>query len=120
MTKPDELPQTQPGRPSDMVLRLQIGVGGVLVVLLLVGLANIIGERGVDQAATQAAASAGTGTAPPAEADQPLVELGVQPASPDSVAPPTTAPVAASAATAPVVTDLPADTAAPAPPKKQP
>lgn len=78
--------QAQPARSSDMVLRLQIGVGGVLVVLLLVGLAGIIGERAADQVASDAAAigSAPANAPVTATTDQPLVDLGVQPAAPDA------------------------------------
>lgn len=117
MTPPSDpgAKQMQPARPSDMVLRLQIGIGGVLAVLLLVGLASIIGERAVDNAATEAAASgAAPPAAPTAEADQPLIDLGVQPADRAAAAPPAAAP-----ATAPVqtVTDLPASPATAPPPK---
>lgn len=98
--------QIQPGRSGDMLRRLQFGVGGVVVVLLLVGLAGIIGQRAADQAVTEA-----TGVSPPVDpaqtaSDQPLVDLGVQPANPE----------AAAAIPAPIqpgtsVPDLPADPA---------
>jgi hypothetical protein len=121
-SRPDPRPQqVQPARPSDMVLRLQIGIGGVLAVLLLVGLASMIGERAVEQAT--GAAAVGEQAAPPkaAEADQPLIDLGVQPANPVGATPPpgaaNAAPAAAPAAGAAVVTDLPA-APPPAPPAK--
>lgn len=93
--------QSQPARPNDMMLRLQIGIGGVVAVLLLVGLAEIISSRAVDRAsetATTAPTKAGA-------SDQPLVDLGVQPATPDPAATPT---VAAPAQATGAVTDLPA------------
>jgi hypothetical protein len=106
--KESAAPQTQPPRESDTILRLQIGVGGVLAVLLLVGLAGIISSRAVDQAAEPSASGAGAATAP-ATSDQPLVDLGVQPATPDAAAPPPAA--AAPAQGQGTVTDLPAEPA---------
>lgn len=106
--------QTQPPRQSDTILRLQIGVGGVLAVLLLVGLAEIISSRAVNQAAEPSASSAAS-TAAPAVSDQPLVDLGVQPATPDAAAPPAAAPAPAPAQVQGAVTDLPAEPARAAP-----
>jgi hypothetical protein len=105
----DALPQSQPARPGDSVRRLQIGIGGVLVILLLVGLAGIIGKRAGDQAAVEAGATT-TAVTDVVASDQPLVDLGVQPANPDPV-------VAAPAPMQPgtVVPDLP-DAAAPVTP----
>jgi hypothetical protein len=74
MTTP---PQIQPPPPTDTVRRLQVGVGGVLAVLLLVGLAEIIGDRTADSSAATVAAD--PAAKEEVKAEQPLVELGVQP-----------------------------------------
>jgi len=77
----DTPPPVAPKAPSDMVRRLQIGIGGVIAVLLLVGLAQIVGERSVDDASTDPATAAANAAAANnvAKAEQPLVDLGVQP-----------------------------------------
>lgn len=112
--KDSAAPEVQPPRQSDTILRLQIGVGGVLGVLLLVGLAEIISSRAVDRAAEPSATGAGAAAAP-ATSDQPLVDLGVQPATPDAAAPPVAAPAPAPAQVQGAVTDLPAEPARAAP-----
>lgn len=78
MTAP--LPNPPPPA-SDSVRRLQVGLGGVVAVLLLVGLAEIIGERTADGNGNGTAAATSTDPAAKEEvkAEQPLVELGVQP-----------------------------------------
>jgi hypothetical protein len=76
MTTP---PQIQPSPPSDTVRRLQVGVGGVVAVLLLVGLAQIIGDRTGDTSAGPAAVNTDPAGKAEVKAEQPLVELGVQP-----------------------------------------
>ncbi len=67
----------------DTMRRLQIGIAGVVTVLLLVGLAGVIGDRARENAAKDVAtatavrlpgAEAGSGSAP-------LEDLGVQPVS---------------------------------------
>lgn len=84
-------PKPQPVPPptvpvDDTMRRLQIGIAGVLTVLLLVGMAGLIGDRARESAAANAATSTqvkmpgdgqGSGGAP-------LEELGVQPVSPSS------------------------------------
>ncbi|HMO75029.1 MAG TPA: hypothetical protein PKD99_17340 [Sphingopyxis sp.] len=96
-------PPTEPLGPGDSMRRLQIGIAGVMGVLLLVGLAGLIGDRAREQVASEGAAAA-----LPAQNVQgekavgtPLEELGVQPVtkSGDTVAPP------------PVVQTLPPSTA---------
>ena len=47
-----------PVQVSDSVRRLQIGIAGVLTVLLLVGMAGLIGDRARESAAQQAAPTA--------------------------------------------------------------
>lgn len=70
---------------NDSMRRLQIGIAGVLTVLLLVGMAGLIGDR----ARENAAQDAGTTTQVVAPGDTskagsaPLEELGVQPVSKD-------------------------------------
>lgn len=69
----------------DTMRRLQIGIAGLLTVLLLVGLAGLIGDRAREKAAAEAPAvtevkmPGDTTKAPSA----PLEELGVQPVSKD-------------------------------------
>lgn len=82
-------PQTpvppSPTPANDSMRRLQIGIAGVLTVLLLVGMAGLIGDRARENAAQDAAATAQVvtpGDAPKA-ASAPLEELGVQPVSKD-------------------------------------
>jgi|SRR3546814_326700 len=71
----------------DTMRRLQIGVAGLLSVLLLVGLAGVIGDRARESATKSAAATdkvqmpGEAAASPPASA--PLEELGVQPVSKD-------------------------------------
>ncbi|MBA4747629.1 MAG: hypothetical protein H2056_02835 [Sphingopyxis sp.] len=76
MTTPTPNP---PPPASDTVRRLQVGVGGVAVVLLLVGLAEIISDRTADSNAGGVAANADPAAKEAVKAEQPLVELGVQP-----------------------------------------
>jgi hypothetical protein len=83
-------PQVQPPPPSDTVRRLQVGVGGVVAVLLLVGLAEIIGDRTADSSAA-APVAANPAAQEEVKAEQPLVELGVQPDT-DAPEQPQTAP----------------------------
>ena len=81
---------TTPGAPApsapanDSMRRLQIGIAGVLTVLLLVGMAGLIGDRARQNAAQETAAEQ---VAAPGDASKPasapLEELGVQPVSKD-------------------------------------
>ncbi|MBN8845924.1 MAG: hypothetical protein J0H88_22015 [Sphingomonadales bacterium] len=76
---------TPPVQVSDSMRRMQIGIAGVLTVLLLVGMAGLIGDRARENAAQDVAAT----TQASANGDQqkasnaPLEELGVQPVSKD-------------------------------------
>ncbi|MBL0916818.1 MAG: hypothetical protein IBJ13_15350, partial [Sphingopyxis sp.] len=93
----------QPTPPQDGMRRLQIGIAGVLTVLLLVGMAGLIGERARENAAQ--------GVAPTAEVkvpgeeqkagSAPLEELGVQPVSDQSANKAAPAPVEVPPAKAP-------------------
>lgn len=66
---------------NDSMRRLQIGIAGVLTVLLLVGMAGLIGDRARENA-TQEATAVPT-TTPGKAGSAPLEELGVQPVSKD-------------------------------------
>lgn len=78
---PASAPPPEPWGPSDSMRRLQIGIAGVMAVLLLVGLAGLIGDRAREQVAGKAAATANAAATGQAEAGTgaPLEELGVQP-----------------------------------------
>ncbi|PKP87250.1 MAG: hypothetical protein CVT78_08980 [Alphaproteobacteria bacterium HGW-Alphaproteobacteria-17] len=72
-----------PGPVNDSMRRLQIGIAGVLTVLLLVGMAGLIGDRARERAFEDAAADA-TVKMPGDDTKAgkaPLEELGVQPVS---------------------------------------
>lgn len=74
-----------PAPVNDTMRRLQIGIAGVLTVLLLVGMAGLIGDRARENVESDAAASAEIKM--PGEeqgSGAPLEELGVQPVSPSS------------------------------------
>lgn len=79
-------PASPPEPPvHDTMRRLQIGIAGVLTVLLLVGMAGLIGDRARERveggdAANSEVKMPGEGKAGGA----PLEELGVQPVSPSS------------------------------------
>lgn len=78
-------PVLEPKPPTDdSMRRLQIGVSGVLAVLLLVGLAGLIGNRG-RETADDGGKTINNVTMPgdveKSSGSGPLVELGVQPAT---------------------------------------
>ena len=82
-TPPGSPASPSPAPANDSMRRLQIGIAGVLTVLLLVGMAGLIGDRARENAAQDAAATAQvvtSGDAPKA-GSAPLEELGVQPVS---------------------------------------
>ena len=83
--KPQGSPPPVVAPVHDTMRRLQIGIAGVLTVLLLVGMAGLIGERARERAEAEAPATAEVkmpGEEPAVGA--PLEELGVQPVSPSS------------------------------------
>jgi predicted lipid-binding transport protein (Tim44 family) len=84
------------GDGDDRLRRLQIGIAGLVAVLLLVGLAGIISDRAGPPAANT---TDGTVKAAGTEPSEPLAELGVQPTAPEeapAAAPPSgDVPVAA-------------------------
>lgn len=77
-------PATEP--INDTMRRLQIGIAGVLTVLLLVGMAGLIGDRARESVADDATATAEVKM--PGDEQKtsgaPLEELGVQAVSPSS------------------------------------
>lgn len=92
----------------DTMRRLQIGIAGVLTVLLLVGMAGLIGDRARENSGQSAALDPAVNM--PGEeqksASAPLEELGVQPVSKDDNAlTPVKVPQAAPAA--PATTTVP-------------
>ncbi|MBR2175100.1 hypothetical protein [Sphingopyxis sp.] len=105
---PKEAPPPPATAPvDDTMRRLQIGIAGVLTVLLLVGMAGLIGDRARESAAGDATAAAEVKM--PGEEEKtsgaPLEELGVQAVSPSSkdenAATPVKVPQAAPSATVP-------------------
>ena len=78
-------PSVAPAPANDTMRRLQIGIAGVLTVLLLVGMAGLIGDRARENVAIDTQTSAEVkmpGTEQGSGA--PLEELGVQPVSPSA------------------------------------
>ena len=76
-----------PAAPAhDTMRRIQIGIAGVLTVLLLVGMAGLISDRARENAVAEAGSEAAVklpGTETKA-GNAPLEELGVQPVSKDA------------------------------------
>jgi hypothetical protein len=66
--------------------RIQVGLVGLVVVLLFVSLANMVLDRVADgSSVSEDPATANTGSTLP---DEPLAELGVTPVAADEAAPP--------------------------------
>ncbi len=90
---------------NDTMRRLQIGIAGVLTVLLLVGMAGLIGDRARESAVNDAAIATEVKMPgdEPKSGGAPLEELGVQPVSKDdnSAKPATVPQTAPSPATVP-------------------
>lgn len=76
------------GTRAQSVQRLQIGIGGVVLMVLLVGLASLIQDRTreVDAASVPGAAPTTEPTAAPTQQD-PLVDAGVVPDLPEGPVP---------------------------------
>lgn len=81
---PNALPPTAP--VNDTMRRLQIGIAGVLTVLLLVGMAGLIGDRARQSAANDPAAMADVKMPGDEQKNSgaPLEELGVQAVQPSA------------------------------------
>jgi hypothetical protein len=100
MKKPAPVPVApEASAHNDSMRRLQIGIAGVMAVLLLVGLAGLIGDRARKQVENDAVAAnpAATGTTDKGSG-APLEELGVQPVTPTAEGAAATAPAAAKTA----------------------
>ncbi len=83
------------GTRAEALRRLQMGALGVVVVLLLIGLASIIKDRATQTENTAVAGAAPTVVPSPSGATaDPLAEAGVVPDIPASPAPATPAPPA--------------------------
>lgn len=65
------------------IQRLQVGLVGLIVVLLFVSVASMILNRADDPAKSSAAQAAGVGQNGKTAGDEPLVELGVTPVVPE-------------------------------------
>lgn len=65
------------------IQRLQVGLVGLLVVLLFVSVASMILDGADDPAKSTAAQKAGGAAGDKAKGDEPLVELGVTPVVPE-------------------------------------
>lgn len=65
------------------IQRLQVGLVGLIVVLLFVSVASMILDGAADPAQTAAAQKAGGVESGKATSEEPLVELGVTPVVPD-------------------------------------
>lgn len=107
-SSPKEAPPPPAAAPvDDTMRRLQIGIAGVLTVLLLVGMAGLIGDRARESAAGAAATTAEVKMPGDEEktSGAPLEELGVQAVSPSSkdenAATPVKVPQAAPSSTVP-------------------
>ena len=100
MKKPTPAPiSPEPQAHNDSMRRLQIGIAGVMAVLLLVGLAGLIGDRARKQVENDAVATNPAATdATDKGSGAPLEELGVQPVTPTADGAAATAPAAAKAA----------------------
>lgn len=107
--KVEAVPVVPAAPVHDTMRRLQIGIAGVLTVLLLVGMAGLIGDRARENAAQSAAIDATVkmpGEQMKSGGSAPLEELGVQPVSKDEnaltpVKVPQAAPAAPAATTVP-------------------
>ncbi|WP_447763712.1 hypothetical protein [Sphingopyxis panaciterrae] len=106
--KAEAVPVAPAAPVNDTMRRLQIGIAGVLTVLLLVGMAGLIGDRARENVEQNAAADP-TLKMPGEEqksGSAPLEELGVQPVSKDENAL-TPVKVPQAAPTAPAATTVP-------------
>jgi hypothetical protein len=65
------------------IQRLQVGLVGLLVVLLFVSVASMILDGADNPAQTATAQKAGNGASGKAASEEPLVELGVTPVVPE-------------------------------------
>ncbi|MXP27509.1 hypothetical protein GRI58_01570 [Porphyrobacter algicida] len=96
------------GNKSEAMYRLQIGISGVVGILMLVGLASIIENRAKQVEADSVPEAAATMTPSPTPSKpDPLAEAGVVPNLPASPTPADSAAVGDSPPPAPVATATP-------------
>jgi hypothetical protein len=79
--EPEDLPVPLGGTRAEAIFRLQIGVAGLVAVLMMIGLANIVMDRAKETEATtvpEAAATVASKSAP-AQTGDPLADAGVVP-----------------------------------------
>jgi len=92
----DDTPFATPGKMrADAIKRLQIGVSGLVAMILLVALANIIRDRATETelgTVPEAMPTVAPQVIVPTNKD-PLADAGVQPELPPATATPTPAPV---------------------------
>ena len=91
----DDTPFATPGKMrADAMKRLQIGISGLVAMLLLVALANIIRDRATvtDLGTVPEAMPTVAPQATPVPNKDPLADAGVQPELPPATAAPTPAP----------------------------
>jgi hypothetical protein len=74
--------------PHDTVRRLQIGIAGVITVLLLVSMAGIASDRARENAGVAATGDAAAQSANASNSNGPLEDLGIQPVAKDAVGAP--------------------------------
>jgi len=82
-TEEDDGPLALPGKArAEAIKRLQVGLGGLLAMLLLVSLANIIQDRRAESERTTVPDPAASGEESAAPAKDPLADAGVVPELP--------------------------------------
>ena len=82
--EPEALLTPLGGARAQAIFRLQIGVAGLLAILMMIGLANIVMDRAKETDATtvpEAASTAAPVKNAPAPGSDPLADAGVIPAS---------------------------------------
>lgn len=94
------------GTRAQAMQRLQVGVAGLIAMLLLIGLASIITQRAEETGRAAVPEAVATVAAPPAPTSDPLADAGVVP---DMPAGPTPAPTSAAtpASGVPVLIETP-------------
>ena len=79
--EPEALPVPLGGTRAQAIFRLQIGIAGLVAILMMIGLANIVMDRAKQTEATtvpEAAATVASKSAP-AQTGDPLADAGVVP-----------------------------------------
>ncbi|QZP07968.1 hypothetical protein [Caenibius sp. WL] len=82
--EPEALPVPLGGTRAQAIFRLQIGIAGLVAILMMIGLANIVMDRAKQTEATtvpEAASTLAPVKIPPVPASDPLADAGVIPSS---------------------------------------